>query len=386
MQEKISFRRVDFNIIISLIFLSAFGLMMMYSSCLDIGELYDQAKFLLAGFVVMLACQFLNYEWLKKIAYLGYPAALVLVLALKIPRVGVTRHDVTRWIRIAGFELQVSEPIKILLIIFFAYYISKHLLEINTIVGVLKIWIMAAIVGVLLLKISSNLSACLILLMITFGMTFVSSNKKKFHILIFVVVMSLVVCIYTYFKINPLTVEELEEVKDLNYQIARVIAWTDPFKYKEINGDQTVQGLYAIGAGGFFGKGLGQGTQKYRIPEAQNDMIVCVIAEELGLLGIITLMFLYLYLIYHIMMIAGGVKDIFGRLICTGVMLHIAFQAIVNMGVATALLPNTGVTLPFVSAGGSAILLLFAQMAIVLSVFRRNQKRIEALAAKKARK
>lgn len=386
MKQKVWHKRVDFNIIVSLIFLAAFGLMMMYSSCLDVEELKKQAIFMGIGFGILLSCQFLNYAWLKYFAYVGYFVAVGLVLALKIPGVGVTRHDVTRWIKIGGFELQVSEPIKLLLIIFFAYYISKHLFEINTVKGVFKIWLMAGAVGALILKISSNLSACLILLMITFGMTFISSSTKKFHIYVFLSVLGIAIFVYCFFKLNPPTESQLQAIKSISYQLARIVAWTDPIKYKDINGYQTVQGLYAIGAGGLFGKGIGKGTQKYMIPEAHNDMIICVIAEELGLLGVIVLMILYVYLIFHIMMIATGTKDIFGRLICAGVMFHIAFQAIVNIGVATAFLPNTGVTLPFVSAGGSAILLLFAQLAIVLSVFRCNKKRVDEKMEKRVKK
>ncbi len=383
MKEKVFHKRVDFNIIVVLVFLAAYGLMMLYSSCMDMDELKNQAKFMIAGFAVMLVCQFLNYAWLRHFATLCYIGAFGLIALLKVPGIGVTEENVTRWIRIGGLQLQVSEPIKLMLIIFFAYYITKHLLEINTIKGVFKIWIMAGIIGFLLLKISSNLSACLILLMITFCMTFISSNKKAFHVLVFAVALAFVILLYCFFKINSPSVEQVEKIKEVNYQIARVIAWTDPIKYEDINGYQTVQGLYAIGSGGLFGKGLGKGVQKYKIPKPQNDMIFCVIAEELGLVGVLVLMFLYIYLIFYIMMIATGTKDIFGRLICAGVMFNIAFQAFVNIGVATAFLPNTGVTLPFVSAGGSAILLLFAQMAIVLSVYRQDKKRVEKMAAKK---
>ncbi len=377
MEEKVIYKRIDFNIIIVLVFLSSFGLMMLYSSCMDMDELKGQAKFMIAGFVLMLACQFLNYAWLKYFATLCYAGAFVLIALLMVPGIGVTEENVTRWIRIGPLQLQVSEPIKLLLIIFFAYYITQHLLEINTIQGVFKIWIMAGIIGFLLLKVSSNLSACLILLMITFCMTFISSSQKKFHILVLSIVLGLVIFIYAFFKINSPSVEQVKKIKEYSYQVARIIAWTDPIKYEDINGYQTVQGLYAIGSGGLFGKGLGKGVQKYKIPKPQNDMIFCVIAEELGLVGALVLIFLYLYLLYYIMIIATGVKDIFGRLICSGVMFNIAFQAFVNIGVATAFLPNTGVTLPFVSAGGSAILLLFAQMAIVLSVYRQDQKRAD---------
>ncbi len=382
MKQQINHRRVDYHIIIAAIFLSAFGLMMYYSSCMDVDKFVQQGKFILIGIGIMLGCQFLDYEWLKPVAIFGYPLSIILILMLKIPGIGVTEEGVTRWIRVAGIQLQVSEPIKVLLIVFFAHYIVKNMFEVNTVKGVLKIWMMAGVIGGLLLIISSNLSACLILLMITFCITFISSNQKLLHIIVFTAAITLVVFLYCYFRLNPPTLEQMEQIKGISYQLARIIAWTDPIKYEDINGYQTVQGLYAIGAGGLVGKGLGQGTQKYMIPKPENDMIVCVIAEELGLLGVTILIFLYLYLIFYIMTVATGTKDIFGRLICAGVMFNIAFQAFVNIGVATAFLPNTGVTLPFVSGGGSAILVVFAQLAVVLSVFRKNMKRVDEKAVR----
>ena len=326
---------------------------------------------------MMLLFQFLNYKWLKYTGFLTYLGAIVLILLLKIPSISVTKYDATRWIRVFGIQVQISEPVKVLLIISLAYYVSTHIFEVNKTKGVIKVWAMAAVVALLILKISSNLSSCLILLMITFCITFISSDAKLLHYGSLAAVFAAAILLYLYFSVNSPSVAELEEIKKHSYQLARIIAWTNPEKYVEINGYQVVQGIYAIGAGGLFGKGLGDSVQKHLLPEAQNDMIVCIIAEELGIVGVAVLIFLYIYLIYHILQVAINARDIFGRLICAGVMCSFTFQALVNIAVATAVIPNTGVTLPFVSAGGSAVMIAFFQVALVLSVYRKEKKRVE---------
>ena len=132
-----------------------------------------------------------------------------------------------------------------------------------------------------------------------------------------------------------------------------------------------MQGLYAIGSGGLLGKGLGNSIQKLGfIPEAHNDMIFCVICEELGLVGAIGLMLLYLFLIYRIMIIAANAPDLMGSLIATGVMIHIALQVLMNVAVATNFMPNTGVSLPLISYGGSSLLFLMAELGMVLNISR----------------
>lgn len=377
MQEQVFYKRIDFNIIISVVFLSVYGLIMLYSSSMDDSLLKSQTVFLIAGFVMMLLFQFLNYKWLKYTGFLTYLGAIVLILLLKIPSISVTKYDATRWIRVFGIQVQISEPVKALLIIFLAYYVSTHIFEVNKTKGVIKVWAMAAVVALLILKISSNLSSCLILLMITFCITFISSDAKLLHYGSLAAVFAAAILLYLYFSVNSPSVAELEEIKKHSYQLARIIAWTNPEKYVEINGYQVVQGIYAIGAGGLFGKGLGDSVQKHLLPEAQNDMIVCIIAEELGIVGVAVLIFLYIYLIYHILQVAINARDIFGRLICAGVMCSFTFQALVNIAVATAVIPNTGVTLPFVSAGGSAVMIAFFQVALVLSVYRKEKKRVE---------
>ena len=153
-----------------------------------------------------------------------------------------------------------------------------------------------------------------------------------------------------------------------NFRIRRILTWLRPEEYASGVGYQTLQGLYAIGSGGFFGKGLGNSAQKMVIPEVQNDMILSVICEELGVFGAIVVLVLFGVLLYRLLFIAQNAPDVYGSLIVTGIFSHIALQVILNVSVVINLIPNTGITLPFISYGGTAVLFLMAEMGIALGV------------------
>ena len=152
-----------------------------------------------------------------------------------------------------------------------------------------------------------------------------------------------------------------------SYRLGRLLIWRNPEAYEK--GYQTLQGLYAIGSGGLFGRGLGESVQKLGfVPEAQNDMIFSIICEELGLFGAGILLFLFLALIWRFFVIASRAPDLFGTLIAAGAMAHMMIQVILNIGVVTNTIPNTGITLPFISYGGTSIVFLLLEMGVVLSV------------------
>ena len=156
-----------------------------------------------------------------------------------------------------------------------------------------------------------------------------------------------------------------------NYRRERIDAWLHPEKYMTDKAFQTMQALYAIGSGGLFGKGLGQSMQKLGfVPEAQNDMIFSIICEELGLFGAFCVILLFLLMIWRFMIIANNAADLYGTLIVSGIMAHIAIQVILNIGVVTNTIPNTGITLPFISYGGTSTCFLLAEMGLALSVSR----------------
>ena len=160
------------------------------------------------------------------------------------------------------------------------------------------------------------------------------------------------------------------------YQLTRINVWLNPEAYPTTGGYQVLQGLYAIGSGGLFGKGLGESIQKLGfVPESQNDMIFAIICEELGLFGAVLVILLFVFMIYRFLLIAGNAPDLFGAMLVVGVMAHIAIQVILNIAVVTNTIPNTGITLPFISYGGTSVLFLMIEMGMVLSVS--NQIKLE---------
>lgn len=156
----------------------------------------------------------------------------------------------------------------------------------------------------------------------------------------------------------------------------RIVAWLDPEGHSQGKGFQTLQALYAIGSGGIFGKGLGQSMQKLSfLPEAQNDMIFSIICEELGLFGAIAVIVMFIMLLWRMMVIANNATDLFGAMLVVGVMGHIAIQSILNIAVVTNTIPNTGISLPFISYGGSSVMFLLIEIGLVLSVAKKIQLR-----------
>ena len=212
--------------------------------------------------------------------------------------------------------------------------------------------------------ITSNLSSAVIILGIAFLMLFVATpGYRRFFLIIGGGVSFVAVIVYA--------ISKASYSSGMNYRFARVLAWLDPEAYASGKGFQTLQALYAIGSGGVFGKGLGQSMQKMGfIPEAQNDMIFSIICEELGLFGAIAVIMMFVLLIWRLMIIANNAPDLFGALLVVGVMGHISIQVILNIAVVTNVIPNTGITLPFISYGGSAVLLQLVEIGIVLNVAR----------------
>ena len=379
--------RTDLNIIMTVILLCVLGCLLISSS-----SSYENAKkqmcFGLLGLLVMLFIWgFLNHKFLynKKIAWGLYGSCFVWFGLLQV--LGTTKDEATRWIEVGGISIQISEPVKVACILFLAYYLSWYRLRMSRIWYILKAWFFMGIIAVLLWKVSSNLSSALILLMITFGMTWAVSGQNKFHAVILIGTI-VAICIFMYrFSLN---LPEESELLQMNYHYRRIAAFLAPEKYDMTVSYQTRQALYAIGAGGFLGRGLGNSLQKYRISEVHNDMIVSILCEELGILGFCILLLLYGYLLYQIYRVvydnqrgASAKKsqkssakvrktqsDVFGQMICIGIGLHLVFQVIVNISVAFRLLPNTGVSLPFISYGGSSILMFMVQMGLVLAVNR----------------
>jgi cell division protein FtsW len=175
----------------------------------------------------------------------------------------------------------------------------------------------------------------------------------------------------------------MADQSNMGFRESRILAWLYPQEYASGKAYQTVQALYAIGSGGIFGKGLGNSLQKLgHVPELQNDMIFSIICEELGLFGAISILLMYVLLIWRFMVIASNADDLYGAMLFVGVMTHIAVQVVLNIAVVTNTIPNTGVTLPFISYGGSSVIILLAEIGIVLSVAKGSGKRFSFKSSK----
>ncbi|MFR6515817.1 MAG: FtsW/RodA/SpoVE family cell cycle protein, partial [Ruminococcus sp.] len=284
------------------------------------------------------------------------------LMALVQTPLGKTVNGARRWIRLpGGLSLQPAEFTKIAVILFIAYAICLLGQKAKKWDGI-KILLFYGIIAFFgAYKLTDNLSTAVIILSITVVLIFVVHPKTKPFVtgVIAVGIVGIIGIIFLKY-----TLAESD-----SFRMRRIIAWLNPEANADTDSYQFLQGLYAIGSGGFFGKGLGNSTQKlHAIPEAQNDMILAVICEELGVFGAIIILCLFAFMLYRLLFIARNAPDLYGALIATGIFAHIALQVTLNIGVVTGMLPTTGVTLPFISYGGTAIVILLAEMGIALGI------------------
>ena len=350
---------MDHTLLILVVILIVFGLTVLLSTSAYNGQVkfsdpasYFKKQFFatILGVVAMYVVAEMDYHDLEKWAGAAY--LLSLVLSTLVLFVGASINGSRRWLSLGPLSFQPSEFAKPAVILFLARTISrrekkkKGMLELfRTLVLILPI---VGLVG------TSNLSTAVIILGIAVILVFVSS---PFY-LPFVGLFGAGAGFMGIFL-------GLE-----SYRLERIAIWRDPESYEK--GFQTIQGLYAIGSGGLFGTGLGGSIQKLGfVPEAQNDMIFSIICEKLGLVGAGILLLLFLVLIWRFFLVSVHAPDLLGSLIAAGVMGHISIQVILNVAVVTNTIPNTGITLPFVSYGGPSILFLLAEMGLVLGISRK---------------
>ncbi len=360
----------DFVLLAVVFFLIGFGLLMIYSTssyeaAIDFNDsayyLRKQMISTLVGILGLVVTMIIPYRYYKKVDFLAYIAAIISILLLLTP-LGITRNGATRWINLGIITVQSAEIVKLGIIIFQASYITRLGKSIRTTRGLLAFFIPPTIAAGMIYLISKNLSSAIIVMGIAVCMLFVAVPDYKPFVAIAVVVMVAAAAVVIYASGNDVSGA---------FRLARVKAWLDPESYSTDKAFQTLQALYAIGSGGLWGKGLGQSMQKRGfLPESQNDMIFSIICEELGLFGAMVIIILFIVLIWSCMMIANSAVDQFGSMLVVGVMSHFAIQVILNIAVVTNTIPNTGITLPFISYGGSATLFLLSEIGIVLNVSR----------------
>lgn len=372
-------RFYDYSLLFTIIFLTVFGLIMIYSASSYKAQMdYNNPAYFamrqaaIAGVsgIFMYIVSKLDYHWFAKFAVFGYILSWITILLTMFTPLGVSSHGKKRWLKVGPglLQFQPTELVKISLILLLAVLISKLGVKLNRPKAVgLVIGVSAPLA---LLVTLNNLSSGIIICGIVFVMLFVACKIKwPFFLCAGAGVGMLVAAPYIGHMLEAVGI-----LKD--YQLGRINVWKDPLMYSQSGGYQVLQGLYAIGSGGLFGKGLGESLQKMGfLPEAQNDMIFSVICEELGLFGAISLILIFMFMIYRFMVIANNAPDLLGSMIVVGAMAHIAIQVILNIAVVTNAIPNTGVTLPFISYGGTSVMFLMLEMGMVLSVS--NQIKLE---------
>ncbi len=363
----------DYNMVIIVAILVIFGLIMIYStsSYNAVDEYGDAFHYLrqqgiaaIGGVVCMIITIFLPMKLILKFSELIYIISLIAVVLVKTP-LGRSAGGATRWIYIGPISIQPAELVKISIILLLATFICKYSSDMLNKWKILFAFMVPAIIGAaMIFLLTNNLSSAIIVAGIAVIMLFVASpNYSKFFLVAGGVVVVAVIAV--------LLIVNLANGGDENFRIVRVLAWLDPEAYANDKGYQILQSLYAIGSGGIFGKGLGESMQKLGfIPESQNDMIFSIICEELGLCGAFMLIFLFALLLWRMMLVAINTRNKAGCLVVVGVIAHIAIQVILNIAVVTNSIPNTGISLPFISYGGSSVLCLLIEIGLVLNVSR----------------
>lgn len=361
---------VNMTFAVVVLILLGLGIVMMFSASYAIaineekpGYYYAlrQAIFGGVGLIAMVIISFIDYHIYQKVwvavgSYVGSVVLLILVVFIGTD----LGSGCKRWIRLPGGQtFQPSELAKFAVVILFAYLIDMHhdkmkQFKVGTLPFILLIGVIAG-----LLMIQPHLSATILIALIGVAMIFVG-GAKWWHLILSGLAGVAALAGIVIYKVMS---------KSNSYFAVRFMTWKDPFAYEE--GFQTQQSLIAIGSGGLFGLGLGESRQKFLyLPESENDFVFSIVCEELGLVGAITVVLLFVLLIAQGFHIATHCKDRFGMMIAVGFTLQIGLQAFINIAVVSNLMPNTGISLPFFSYGGTALMMQLAQMGIVLNVSR----------------
>ena len=363
----------DYSLLAILICLICFGLVMLYSTSSYSAMMKQngdslfyfkrQVLFCIVGLIGMWIVSRIDYHWYFERSKLFYFISIFMMFLVKTP-LGKEVNGAKRWIKLP-FEqqLQPAEIAKIAIILFIPALICTMGREIKTLEGIVKVLAWGAFSAAVVFIITENLSTAIIVMGITCIMIFVVHPKTRIFIIIAVGIILI--------GIVGARVLGMAMETSGNFRLRRILVWLNPEKYASEGGYQIMQALYAIGSGGFFGKGLGNSAQKMIIPEVQNDMILSIICEELGVFGAIMVLILFGMLLYRLLFIAQNAPDLYGSLVVSGIFAHIALQVILNVMVVINCIPTTGITLPFISYGGTSVVFLLGEMGLALSVSRK---------------
>lgn len=353
----------DFTLMLTVLILVAVGIIMVFSSSyayayfkMNDGYHFLKKEIMWAGlgFLGMILAMNFDYWKYKKMAPYGYIISLILLMLVLTP-LGVKFNGAKRWLRVAGFTIMPGELAKIFGIFFMASRLSRNPEKMKSFIkGVLpNLLIIAIYFGLIILQ--PNLSTAMTITFIIASMMFVAGMRWSHIASMGIVGAGLVVVMIL---LKP-------------YRMRRITGFLDPFADPKGSGYQVIQSLLALGSGGVFGVGLGKSVQKYLyIPEPQNDFIFAVIGEELGFVGCLTIIILFLLLIWRGVRIAINAPDLFGCLLATGITAMVGVQVIINIAVATSSMPVTGIPLPFISWGGNSLAIFMSAMGVMLNISR----------------
>ena len=360
MLKQYKLKNYKFILVILVVALNTLGVLLVGSASPS-----DQKKQLIgmiSGLIIMAIVSCFDYNFILKFAWPIYFFAIAMLILVMVA--GEDSKGAQRWFKIGGFQFQPSELVKILLILFFAYYFMKHEEKISSAKVIISSLVLIGIPLALILA-QPNLSTTIVTALMFVAMIFVAGISYK------IVVSVLAICVPTFFILLTLIIQDKFPLIR-SYQMGRIMAWLYPEDYPDVAYQQQ-NSIMAIGSGQLLGKGLGNTDPtsvkngKF-ILEPQNDFIFAVAGEELGFFGTAAIIILLLFITIECIFIARKAKDTAGRPICCGMASLIGFQSIVNIGVATGLLPNTGVTLPFVSYGLTSLWSLYIGIGLVLNV------------------
>ncbi|MGO5291877.1 FtsW/RodA/SpoVE family cell cycle protein [Porcincola sp. LCP21S3_C12] len=358
----------DYNLLAVVILLTAFGLVMQYSvtaySMLQVKghPFMKQILICAGGMVILIAASRIDYHGLAKGSGILFAGSILLVIATRF--IGKNVNGATRWIDLGFIQFQPSEVAKLAVILYIPLLITmmgvnfgKYKRAPARILGI------GLLTAFLVYKFTDNLSTAIIIFGICFVMVIVAHPHPRGLVALFFAALAAVYPVYLVLK------RVFQTASSTSFRYRRILTWLNPEKYQKEGGYQVMQGLYAIGSGGLFGKGLGNSAQKLGVlPEAENDMIFAIVCEELGLVGAFILTGLFIYLLYRLFFIALNAPDRLGALIVVGIFSHVAIQVVLNIAVVLSIIPTTGITLPFVSAGGTSLWFLIAEMGIALNI------------------
>ncbi len=357
------FRGIDYTVLILVIILVMFGLVMIFSSSYyyamteaKFGNnkfffFSKQLKWAVVGFAAMIGCMSINTEFFRRLSKLAYLAIIAVLGAVLV--LGVATKGSLRWLEVFGTSIQPSEFAKFIIIIFMSGYVIKNRNLLNgNFVMFLRCSFPVIVAFVLIAK--ENLSTGIVVMVVGLMIMFVASNRvMNFVVFGIMGIIGFIGLIW----IEP-------------YRRARIIGWLDPWSDPEDTGYQIIQSLYAVASGGLFGLGIGQSRQKTFIPESYNDIIFAIICEELGLVGAAVVIMLFVLLIWRGIKIAMTAKDKYCSYVATGITTMIAIQVIINIAVVTNSMPNTGMPMPFISYGGTSLVVTMASIGLLLNISR----------------